>query len=667
MAGALAVLEIRVPEGAGAQLTADLRYMVAKTARGLDAKAGFDADLGHYVILVPAARQAEAPEALEQLMLRVSGLEVAHERYSARPAIGVGIVELTGRPAEVEPALADAIDLAQASRTERALRPHIAPSGPARRVRGAGPVRRWYFGLSARRKAWALATANVILAWIIPLAVYVAVLRLVHVDVTTPLFWIVFSWVLLTAATVYAEAFLALRPETPAAVELSQYPAASAVIVAFLPNEADTIVDTVRSVLAQDYPGPLEVILAYNTPRPLPIEQDLAALAAVEPRLVLLRVGDSSSKAQNVNAALQVVSGEFVGVFDADHRPMPDAFRRAARWLEGGADVVQGRSVVRNGSHNWLARMVAVEFEGIYAVAHPGRAALHGFGIFGGSNGFWRTELLERLRMRPDMLTEDIDVSIRAVFGGSRIAVDPKLISEELSPLTPMALWSQRIRWSQGWHQVSRQQLRRVWVTPYISVRQRLGASFLLGWREMYPWVAAQMIPILAFSLLVRNGIHIQFVLPLFILVTLYVSAVGPIQALFAWRLAVPELRRRRRWWLQYVLISGTLFGEYKAHVNRAAHLRELVGDRAWQVTPRTSGRMAVETRRTQVEERPSTIVSMGASRGTLRTVALDVSLGETGSGVPVSFELGDLTADLTGDRTAGLTEARRLYPDAIA
>ena len=45
-----------------------------------------------------------------------------------------------------------------------------------------------------------------------------------------------------------------------------------------------------------------------------------------------------------------------------------------------------------NGDASWVARLAAVEFESIYAVSHPGRARLHGFGIFGGSNGYWKTE-----------------------------------------------------------------------------------------------------------------------------------------------------------------------------------------------------------------------------------------------------------------------------------
>jgi cellulose synthase/poly-beta-1,6-N-acetylglucosamine synthase-like glycosyltransferase len=276
--------------------------------------------------------------------------------------------------------------------------------------------------------------------------------------------------------------------------------------------------------------------------------------------------------------------------------------------------------------------MIAVEFEGIYAVAHPGRAALHTFGIFGGSNGFWRAEVLDRLRMRPDMLTEDIDISIRAVFEGYRIVVDPQLVSEELAPLTPMAVWSQRIRWSQGWHQVSRRQVRRVWRTPSLTVRQRLGASFLLGWREAYPWVAAQMVPILAFLILVRHHVHVHWLAPLFVGATLYVSAVGPIQALFAWRLSVPEMRRRRWWWWQYVLFTGILFGEFKALVNRAAHVRELLGDRVWQVTPRTTAPGGTDPARPHTDGRMSELMSMEAAAGTVTAFTLDRPLRGVGS-----------------------------------
>jgi cellulose synthase/poly-beta-1,6-N-acetylglucosamine synthase-like glycosyltransferase len=642
-AGSLAVVEVRVPEGVGPEQVTMVFDLVTVAAFSLGALAAFDDDQGHYLLLLPgtpapATDAVDPVEELGQLLMRLAAVEVACGRHVVRPSAGAGLIALSGHVdpsdsvGEIDVALTTAIGLAHRSIVERALRVH---SGAAVRTAdrpqprdARRPWRPWfrrrYLGLSQARKAWVLAGANLVIAWVIPFLIYAALYQFLGLDVSGLGFWVVLGAVVVTALTVYAEAVLALRRVTPPHAALDTYPSASAIVVAYLPNETSTLVETVTCLLGQDYPGPLEVVLAYNTPQRLPIEQDLATMAAADSRLILVRVGDSTSKAQNINAALQVARGEIIGIFDADHRPMTDAFRRAAAWLASGVDVVQGRSVVRNGQANRLARMVAVEFEGIYAVAHPGRAALHTFGIFGGSNGFWRAEVLNGLRMRPDMLTEDIDISIRAVFAGKRIAVDPQLISEELAPLTPMALWSQRIRWSHGWHQVSRHQVRRIWCNQVLTLRQRLGASFLLGWREAYPWVAAQMVPILAFSLLVRPHFHIHWLAPLFLVTTLYVSSVGPVQALFAWRLSVPELRRRRWWWWQYMLLTGILFGEFKALVNRAAHLRELLGDRTWQVTPRTSAGSPGTIARARADGPTSELVAMGAMTGSTASVALD-------------------------------------------
>ena len=52
----------------------------------------------------------------------------------------------------------------------------------------------------------------------------------------------------------------ARRPPTEPA------PRATAVIAAYLPNEADTIVETVETFLRQEYSGGLQIVLAYNTP-----------------------------------------------------------------------------------------------------------------------------------------------------------------------------------------------------------------------------------------------------------------------------------------------------------------------------------------------------------------------------------------------------------------
>ena len=427
--------------------------------------------------------------------------------------------------------------------------------------------------------------AQQLVCLLVPFGVYEA-LDGVGIDISGVVYFVLVISLACTAAAIWLEGFAALRrPQLPD--EPDVLPPASAVIAAYLPNEAETVVETVEAFLRLDYPD-LQVILAYNTPEPLPVEAELQEIARRDARLEPLRIEGSVSKAQNVNAALARVRGEIVGVFDADHHPDPGAFRRASRWLANGADVVQGHCVVRNGETSLVTRLVATEFEAIYAVSHPGRARLHGFGIFGGTNGYWRAEVLKRKRMRGFMLTEDIDSSMRVVERGGTIVSDPGLISEELAPVTAKALWNQRLRWAQGWSQVSWRHLRPMLKRPGASLRSRVGAFYLLAWREIYPWVSLQMFPLLAFWLL-RGDPTIDWFVPIFVATTLFTLTAGPAQVLFAWKLAHPSIKQHKRWFVLFLFASLVFYTELKNIIVRTAHLKELMGERTWKVTPRAA------------------------------------------------------------------------------
>jgi cellulose synthase/poly-beta-1,6-N-acetylglucosamine synthase-like glycosyltransferase len=232
--------------------------------------------------------------------------------------------------------------------------------------------------------------------------------------------------------------------------------------------------------------------------------------------------------------------------------------------------------------------MVAVEFETIYSVSHPGRARLHGFGVFGGSNGYWKTDLLRQTRMHGFMLTEDIDSSMRIVEAGHKIASDPYLVSRELAPVTLKALWYQRMRWAQGWFQVSTKHLERGLRSPHLSVRQKLGFAQLLAWREIFPWLSLQIVPILAYRI-GWQGKTVEWLVPFFLFTTLVMLSNRPAQILFTYYRADPEIRRHKGWFLFYFLISLLFYMEMKNLISRVAHLKELMKERQWKVTPRAS------------------------------------------------------------------------------
>ena len=431
-----------------------------------------------------------------------------------------------------------------------------------------------------------LAILSILVNFAVPLAIMMT-LYLAGTDISAFVYLGLVVVMFGMSLTQLAEGISASRKVALPPVPDRPAPRATAIVAAYLPNEAATILETLRSVLSQQYSGGLQVILAYNSPTTLPVEDELRAMAEKDPRLELIKVAFSRSKADNVNAALAIVTGEFVGIFDADHHPMEGSFERAWRWFADGVDVVQGHCVVRNGEESGIARMIAIEFEQIYAVSHPGRQRLHKFGIFGGSNGYWRTQLLRETRLRSQFLTEDIDSSIRAVRQGARIINDPELISRELAPVTLSALWKQRMRWAQGWFEVSLRHGHSVVTASGLGLRQRYGLWMLLGWREIFPWVASLMWPTLAFFIWRDGGIDLVNAPAIFWLTTAFTLTTGPILILFAYRLGAPEIRANRAWWWQYALLSVIVYSEFKNVIVRVAQIRHVLGADEWVVTPR--------------------------------------------------------------------------------
>jgi cellulose synthase/poly-beta-1,6-N-acetylglucosamine synthase-like glycosyltransferase len=557
---------------------------------GLDALADeklAHGDAGDLLMLLPGITQREAAARLQELSDRAANhpFRVAGQSVHFSTAIGYRALK---RSANSPQAIREAREAAKQAALNLDLHPvRWTPAGAAP-ARTPGPLRRLFSGVYRAHALVFQYLITTLIGLCVPFLVYWW-LGTHGMDISGGMYLFVVSALGLTALSIWAEGILALRRVDPPEQPAAPFPRACAIIAAYLPNEAPIIEASIEAFLRVRYPAPLQVILAYNTPGEMPeVEARLQAIADRDPRFVPLRVVASTSKAQNVNAALPYATGEFIAVFDADHQPDPDSFRRAWRWLSHGADIVQGHCFIRNGANSWVAKMVAVEFEQIYAVSHPGRARLHGFGIFGGSNGYWRAPLLRELRMHGFMLTEDIDSSMRAVLHGRRIVSDPYLVSRELAPETLQALSKQRLRWAQGWLQISLKWIRPALRSPHLSLRQKLGMLQLLALREAYPWVSIQIIPLIAWWAVEAGSLRaIDWFVPLFVVTTLFTLSTGPGQIFFTYLLADPQLKKHRSWFGFYVLASTFLYAGLKNAWTRIAHYKEWRGETTWIVTPR--------------------------------------------------------------------------------
>lgn len=397
---------------------------------------------------------------------------------------------------------------------------------------------------------------------------------------------------LFTCALMLVEANLAVRrhirpaPPEPAGAGLE----VTLLVVAYLPNEVTIVRDTLRHLLDEvDLPGTHpQVLLAYNTPQDLPIEDELRALAAAEPRVDVVRVEGSRSKAENVMGALGHVRGDVVAILDTDHHLRRDAPSKALRWFDAGYDVVQGRCVIRNARENWLTRIVAFEFELIYGVAHAGRSLLVDTGVFGGANGWWRTSVLRGIGLDHRMLTEDIDSSIRSLLAGYRIIHERDAVSTELAPTTLGAWWRQRTRWAQGWFQVTLRHAAAMRTSKVLRRPTRAYWWIMLVWREAFPIVSLQVFTVVGAELLLGSGLRLRTD-PFLVWTTAITFGSAAIIGLGAWRVATPETRAQ----IGPVSAVAAVIAIWPYTLLRnavaiAAMVRELVGDRRWLVTRRT-------------------------------------------------------------------------------
>jgi cellulose synthase/poly-beta-1,6-N-acetylglucosamine synthase-like glycosyltransferase len=232
--------------------------------------------------------------------------------------------------------------------------------------------------------------------------------------------------------------------------------------------------------------------------------------------------------------------------------------------------------------------MITVEFGTMYAVCHTSRSFAADTAIFGGSNGYWRTPVLRSLRMDPAMLTEDIDVSVRAMLAGHRILHDRSIISTELAPSRFASWFYQRLRWAQGWHQVTLKHSRAIMTSPALTRWQKVYWTYILPWRELYGLLSPQALPILLAAIAVHLWSGRLWHWDLYFAATTALTMVsGAWSALVAHRhMALAETAGRRRDTAAYILLSPLLTLLRNA-ITLVAWLREARRQRDWITTTR--------------------------------------------------------------------------------
>ncbi|MEI8348918.1 MAG: glycosyltransferase [Candidatus Omnitrophota bacterium] len=363
-------------------------------------------------------------------------------------------------------------------------------------------------------------------------------------------------------------------------------PKSTFIVSAYLPNELEVIEDTLLNILEriQRPEAGIELILAYNTPHMEGIEPRLRELAYKWPELILANAYGSRSKSENLNYALEIASGEMIVLLDADHLVAADCLKLAWRWLDEGYNVVQGRCKIRNGKRSLVSALVEVEFEAIYGISHYAKSKLFDSTLFGGTNGYWRSSVIKKIKFDPGRLTEDIDATLRAILQGNHIVHDRTIISTELAPETMAGLWFQRKRWSQGWFQCSLKYQMSILRCKFLNILQKFMWTTLLMWRVVYDILSHLLFPVV-FAFWLTRG-KIEFPMNNFIWFALFfVMLSGPFEALVAYKNASSP--RAPVWQYIYYAFFAFWYTLFKNTIQVVAIRDELLGKREWVVSQR--------------------------------------------------------------------------------
>ncbi len=256
-------------------------------------------------------------------------------------------------------------------------------------------------------------------------------------------------------------------------------------------KEAGIVPRLVRDLNALDYPRTrLDVKLLCE-------EDDLETVEKIRsmnlpPHFHLVVVPDSQpkTKPKACNYGLQLATGDFCVIFDAEDRPDPDQLKKAVIAFSRVANnvvCVQAKLNHFNQDQNLLTAWFANEYSMHFDLILPAMGAAESPIPLGGtSNHFLTAKLRELGAWDPFNVTEDADLGIRLHREGYRTAMIDSTTLEEANSQVPNWI-RQRSRWIKGYIQTWLVHMRHPFallrdtgVRGFLSFNLTMGSAFVL-------------------------------------------------------------------------------------------------------------------------------------------------------------------------------------------
>ncbi|QBO35075.1 glycosyltransferase [Periweissella cryptocerci] len=247
----------------------------------------------------------------------------------------------------------------------------------------------------------------------------------------------------------------------PAKLVLVKPPSVAVIVPAY--NESATIIEVVTALLKLNYANyQLILVNDQSTDDTLAKMQQLQLLHG-ENRIQIIDLPQNGGKARALNAALSMITTDYVYVVDADASTHPDALMWLVQRMETtpALGAATGRPIIRNRT-SILGRVQTLEYLGIIGNIKEAQSFyFQQIMSISGVSALYRTQALQAIGgFDVQAMTEDIDATWRLYAAGWLVGYEPRAYTYILGPETMRGLFRQRSRWAVGGLEVLLKQLR---------------------------------------------------------------------------------------------------------------------------------------------------------------------------------------------------------------
>ena len=241
---------------------------------------------------------------------------------------------------------------------------------------------------------------------------------------------------------------------------LPYYPKVTIVVPAH--NEDVVIAQTTKAILDMNYPHDrVELLLFADNCLDNTYAECLSVQAMPEyagRNLTIIDRTGTGGKAGVLNDALEMATGEYICVYDADAMPEKNALYFLVKEVMKDPErhvASFGRNKTRNANQNFLTRCINQEIVVTQRVHHVGMWHLFKIGRIPGTNFLIQTDFVKSIGgWKNGALTEDTDISFKIMQSGKLIALAYNSEAFQQEPETLKSYYMQRKRWAKGNYEV---------------------------------------------------------------------------------------------------------------------------------------------------------------------------------------------------------------------